>query len=53
MSSGTVWVNKHADLAPNIPFGGSGQSGLGSELGEEGLAEFTQLQVINIARPSA
>lgn len=50
MSSGTVWVNKHADLAPNIPFGGSGQSGLGSELGEEGLAEFTQLQIINIAR---
>jgi acyl-CoA reductase-like NAD-dependent aldehyde dehydrogenase len=50
MSSGTVWVNKHSELAPNIPFGGSGQSGLGTELGEEGLAEFTQLQVINIAR---
>ncbi|MBI1213099.1 MAG: aldehyde dehydrogenase family protein [Alphaproteobacteria bacterium] len=49
MNSGTVWVNKHADLAPNIPFGGSGQSGLGSELGEEGLAEFTQLQIINVA----
>ncbi|MBN9567605.1 MAG: aldehyde dehydrogenase family protein [Alphaproteobacteria bacterium] len=50
MNSGTVWVNKHADLAPNIPFGGAGQSGLGSELGEEGLAEFTQVQVINVAR---
>ncbi len=23
MESGTVWVNKHADLAPNIPFGGA------------------------------
>ncbi|MFT3729205.1 MAG: aldehyde dehydrogenase family protein [Terricaulis sp.] len=50
MNSGTVWVNKHADIMPNIPFGGSGQSGLGAELGEEGLAEFTQLQVINVAR---
>lgn len=50
MGSGTVWVNKHADIMPNIPFGGAGQSGLGSELGEEGLAEFTQLQVINVAR---
>ena len=50
MESGSVWVNKHAELAPNIPFGGSKQSGLGSELGEEGLAEFTQLQVINVAR---
>jgi len=50
MDSGTVWINKHSELAPNIPFGGAKQSGLGVELGEEGLAEFTQLQVINIAR---
>jgi len=50
MESGTVWVNKHAELAPNIPFGGAKQSGLGTELGEEGLAEFTQLKIINIAR---
>jgi acyl-CoA reductase-like NAD-dependent aldehyde dehydrogenase len=50
MESGTTWINKHAELAPNIPFGGSGQSGIGVELGEEGLAEFTQLHVINMAR---
>ena len=50
MESGTVWINQHADLAPNIPFGGAKQSGLGVELGEEGLAEFTQLQIINMAR---
>ena len=50
MESGSVWVNKHAELAPNIPFGGSKSSGIGTELGEEGLAEFTQLQVINVAR---
>jgi acyl-CoA reductase-like NAD-dependent aldehyde dehydrogenase len=50
MDSGTIWINQHSDLAPNIPFGGAKQSGLGVELGEEGLAEFTQLQVINIAR---
>jgi acyl-CoA reductase-like NAD-dependent aldehyde dehydrogenase len=43
-------VNKHFDLGPNIPFGGAKQSGLGGELSEEGLAEFTQLQVINVAR---
>ena len=50
MDSGTVWINKHSELAPNIPFGGAKQSGLGVELGEEGLLEFTQLQVINMAR---
>jgi acyl-CoA reductase-like NAD-dependent aldehyde dehydrogenase len=49
MDSGTVWINKHSELAPNIPFGGAKQSGIGVELGEEGLAEFTQLQVINMA----
>jgi acyl-CoA reductase-like NAD-dependent aldehyde dehydrogenase len=47
MDSGTVWINQHLDLAPNIPFGGSKMSGLGTELGDEGLAEFTQLQIIN------
>jgi acyl-CoA reductase-like NAD-dependent aldehyde dehydrogenase len=50
MESGTVWINKHAELAPNLPFGGAKFSGLGTELGEEGLAEFTQLQVVNMAR---
>jgi acyl-CoA reductase-like NAD-dependent aldehyde dehydrogenase len=50
MDSGTVWINKHIDLGPNIPFGGAKQSGIGTEMGEEGLAEFTQLQVINAAR---
>ncbi len=50
MDSGSVWINKHAELAPNIPFGGAKFSGLGTELGEEGLAEFTQLQIVNMAR---
>ncbi len=52
MDAGTVWINKHLDLSPNIPFGGAKQSGLGTELGEEGLAEFTQLQIINADVPA-
>jgi acyl-CoA reductase-like NAD-dependent aldehyde dehydrogenase len=50
LDAGTVWVNKHAELDPRIPFGGAKQSGLGTELGEDGLKEFTQLKVINIGR---
>lgn len=50
MEAGTVWINQHADLSPAIPFGGARQSGIGTELGEDGLAEFTQLKVINMAR---
>ncbi len=50
MESGSVWVNKHADLQPHLPFGGSKFSGVGVELGEEGLKEFTQIQTLNMAR---
>jgi len=50
MDAGTVWINKHSELAPNIPFGGAKESGIGVEMGEESLNEFTQLQVINAAR---
>jgi acyl-CoA reductase-like NAD-dependent aldehyde dehydrogenase len=50
MDTGTVWINKHAELAPNIPFGGAKLSGVGTELGEEGLSEFTQMHVINMAK---
>jgi acyl-CoA reductase-like NAD-dependent aldehyde dehydrogenase len=49
MDAGTVWINQHIDVAPNVPFGGAKQSGIGTEMGEEGLAEFSQLKVINAA----
>jgi acyl-CoA reductase-like NAD-dependent aldehyde dehydrogenase len=50
MEAGTVWINKHLEIAPNIPFGGAKQSGLGVEFSKQGLEEFTQLQVINASR---
>ena len=50
VESGTVWVNKHLDLPPDIPFAGAKQSGLGTEMGAEGLEEFTQPRVINLAK---
>jgi acyl-CoA reductase-like NAD-dependent aldehyde dehydrogenase len=50
LDSGTVWVNKHLDLPPDIPFAGAKQSGLGAEMGHEGLEEFTQPKVINLAK---
>jgi acyl-CoA reductase-like NAD-dependent aldehyde dehydrogenase len=50
IASGTVWVNKHLELPPDIPFGGAKQSGLGTEMGQEGLEEFTQSRIINMAK---
>lgn len=50
MSAGQVWIKKHLDFGPRITFGGAKQSGLRVELGEEGLAEFTQVHILNEAR---
>ncbi|MEJ1962043.1 MAG: aldehyde dehydrogenase family protein [Gammaproteobacteria bacterium] len=50
IDSGTVWVNKHLDLPPDVPMGGAKQSGFGSEMGQDGLEEFTQAKIINMAR---
>lgn len=50
IESGQVWVNQHIAIGPHIPMAGFKNSGLGVEQSEEGLAEYTQLQVINVAR---
>ncbi|KAF0186520.1 MAG: aldehyde dehydrogenase family protein [Hyphomonadaceae bacterium] len=47
IDSGTVWVNQHLAIDPNIPFRGSKQSGIGGELGEAGLHEYTQAHIVN------
>lgn len=46
LECGSVWINKHGAIQPNAPFGGVKSSGCGVEFGEEGLAEYTDIQVI-------
>ncbi|KAL7813675.1 Aldehyde/histidinol dehydrogenase [Trichoderma aethiopicum] len=41
LSAGSVWVNSHFDVAPNVPFGGTKESGIGREWGMEGFKQFT------------
>jgi acyl-CoA reductase-like NAD-dependent aldehyde dehydrogenase len=50
IESGSVWVNQHIAIGPHIPMAGVKSSGLGVEQAEEGLAEYTQISVINVAR---
>ena len=50
IESGTIWVNQQLNIGPHIPMAGFKGSGLGVEQSVEGLAEYTQMQVINIAR---
>ncbi|WP_280417739.1 aldehyde dehydrogenase family protein [Nocardia carnea] len=47
LHAGTVWINQHIDLGPHIPQAGAKTSGIGIEMGEEGLLEYTQPQVVN------
>jgi acyl-CoA reductase-like NAD-dependent aldehyde dehydrogenase len=49
IQSGTVWVNKFLDLPFDVPFRGAKQSGIGAENGLEGLEEYTQAKIINVA----
>jgi acyl-CoA reductase-like NAD-dependent aldehyde dehydrogenase len=46
LECGSVWINKHGAIQPNAPFGGVKSSGLGVEFGEEGLAEYTDIQTL-------
>lgn len=47
INTGTVWVNQHLAIEAGIPFRGVKQSGLGTELGEAGLLEYTQAHIVN------
>src|SRR5882757_1584358 len=46
MAAGTVWINQHLVVNPNVPFGGNKDSGFGVQYGE-GLKEYCYLRVIS------
>lgn len=46
IEAGSVWINKHGAIQPNVPFGGVKQSGFGVEFGVDGLKEFTTAQSV-------
>src|SRR6202453_1325983 len=48
MRAGTVWVNCYHVLDTRAPFGGYKQSGIGRELGEYGLQEYTEVKTVTV-----
>jgi aldehyde dehydrogenase (NAD+) len=48
LRAGTVWVNQYNMLHHQLPFGGYKESGLGRELGEAALANYTQTKTVSI-----
>lgn len=48
LKAGTVWVNCYNALHHQLPFGGFKESGIGRELGEAALDNYTQQKTVNI-----
>jgi aldehyde dehydrogenase (NAD+) len=46
--AGTVWINCYDVFDAAAPFGGFKQSGIGRELGEYGLANYTEVKTVTI-----
>ncbi|MCG6885734.1 MAG: aldehyde dehydrogenase family protein [Proteobacteria bacterium] len=46
--SGVTWVNCHAQIQPNTPFGGCKMSGFGVEFGLDGLLEYTSHHLLYV-----
>ncbi|KAL2439136.1 Aldehyde dehydrogenase [Exophiala dermatitidis] len=48
IEAGMVWINSSNDSDFRVPFGGVKQSGIGRELGEAGLAAYTQTKAVHV-----
>ena len=48
LRAGTVWVNCYDVFDAGAPFGGYKTSGVGRELGEAGLANYTELKTVTM-----
>lgn len=46
LEAGTVWINEYHLLNPGMPFGGPKESGLGREMGHEGLMSYFEVKHI-------
>lgn len=50
LECGTAWVNDHASIQPDAPFGGVKESGYGVEFGHYGMEEYTSIQTVKVVR---
>ncbi|EUA30682.1 aldehyde dehydrogenase family protein [Mycobacterium xenopi 4042] len=46
LRAGTVWINAYRAVAPHVPFGGMGFSGMGRENGIEAVKDFTETKAV-------
>lgn len=46
LRAGTVWVNAYRVVAPHVPFGGTGYSGIGRENGIDAVKDYTETKAV-------
>ena len=46
LRAGTVWINAYRVVAPHVPFGGMGHSGIGRENGIDAVKDFTETKSV-------
>ncbi len=46
LKAGVVWVNTYDWFDPAVPFGGTGESGMGRELGTQVMEHYTELKSV-------
>lgn len=46
LRAGSVWVNAYRTVAPQVPFGGFGASGIGRENGREAIAGYQETRAV-------
>ncbi|XP_045529143.1 retinal dehydrogenase 2-like isoform X3 [Pieris brassicae] len=49
--AGSVWVNTYDHVTSQTPFGGFKDSGLGRELGEDGVNQYLEVKTVTLALP--
>ena len=48
VKAGYLWVNTYGGIIPETPYGGFKQSGIGKELGTEGIDMYLETKAVNI-----
>lgn len=49
IKAGTIWINTYNAFHQSVPFGGFGQSGVGSEMGAAALDNYTQVKSVRMS----
>jgi succinate-semialdehyde dehydrogenase/glutarate-semialdehyde dehydrogenase len=46
LKAGIIWINQHLKVAPEVPFGGVKESGIGRENGFDALSDYQDIKTI-------